>query len=166
MGRGITILLAISLGLNFFMAGYLVSDWLKPGPPPVASGFKGFDHPRGLVRMSEALPPDRRRAFRQSFREGLPNMRAHHRDMRALRDEMRVLLKAEEFDSVAAAAKMAEMRDARARQHEAFDEALLSAISVLSADERQAMIEMAQQLRKERPYKRREHTGPPPPQGN
>lgn len=164
MGRGVIIILAASLGLNFFMAGYLFSDWLKPAPPPVAGGFRGFDNPRGLAHMAEALPPERRRAFRQSFKESLPNMRAHHREVRELREEMRALLEAEEFDRAAIAAKMEEMRDVRARQQAAFDEAFLGAIGALSADERQSMIELAKKVRKERRHERRERMRPPPPE--
>ncbi len=160
MGRGVGILLAASLGLNFFIAGFLLHDRLdrdRP-PPPFAADFRGFDNPRGLVGAAGVLPPESRREFRRAFRAQLPNMRGRFREMRTLRLELRALLEANELDAAAVAAKMTEIRDARARQQEAFDAAFAAAMETLSAEERQRMIEFSEQRRKER----RNHRGGPP----
>ncbi len=161
MGRGVIILLAASLGLNFLVFGYLLNDWVDRAPPqpPAAADFRGFDTPRALVGVTNALPPDSRRAFRAAFRQRLPDMRAHHREMRGVRLELRDLLEADEWDGEAVAAKMAEIQTLRARQHEAFDEAFLAAVNTLSAEDRRRMIEYAEERRAARREQRK--FGPP-----
>ena len=158
MGRGITIILAVSLGLNFFLAGYLAKGWLSPGnppPPPMEDSFKGFDHPRGLWRMAESLAPEQRDAMRRAFKEQLPDMRDHYKQMRALRDDMRALVEAEAWDGAAVAAKMAEIRALRTQQQEAFDAAFLSAVGELPGDDRKRLIELSEERRGE--WRKRRH---------
>lgn len=154
MGRGITIVLAISLGLNFFLAGFLAKSWLspehRPPPPPMADGFKGFDHPGGLWRMAESLAPDQRDAMRKAFKEQLPDMRDHFKQMRTLRNDMRRLVESEEWDGAAVAAKMAEIRALRTQQQEAFDAAFLAAVGELPGDDRKRLIELSEERRGER----------------
>ncbi len=165
MGRGIVIVLAVSLGLNFFAAGALFNNWLNPPAPPphAANGFKGYDSPRGLARMAEALPPESRLAFREAFRERLPDMRSQFREMYPLREQLNALIAAEEWDSAAVAAKMDEIRAVRERQQEAFDAAFLEAVTALSAEDRKSMIELARQRRMERRKKHRRRMDMPPP---
>ncbi len=163
MGRGVAIVLAASLGLNFFIAGFLLHDQLDRDPrppPPGAADFRGFDNPRGLIGITKALPPDSRRSFRAAFRERLPNMRAHHREMRMLREELGDLIGADEWNGVAVTEKMTEIRTLRSRQQEAFDEAFVAAVSTLSAEDRQRMIEFAE----ERRLKGRDWRKPPRPE--
>ena len=165
MGRGIAIVLAVSLGLNFFMAGYLLHDVVRPPPPPpFAEDFRGFNNPRGLIGAARALPPETRRAFRTSFQERLPDMRNQHREMRLRREELRVLIEADEWDADAVAAKMDEIRVLHARQREAFDKAFIDAVGALSGEDRRRMIEDATQMRMERHKKRRGRMKPPPPE--
>lgn len=151
MGRGVIILLAVSLGLNCLVAGYFLNDALdgKGKPPHAAAEFRGFDNPRSLVGVANALPPESRRQFRAAFRPHVAMMRDNHRQVRALRQEMRVLVEAEEWDSAAVASKMEEIRVARTRQQEEFDKAFVAAISTLSAEDRQRMIAFAEERRRE-----------------
>ena len=162
MGRGVIIVLAASLGLNFLIAGYLLNDIVDRdrASPPAAAEFRGFNNPRGLVGAARVLPPDSRRAFRAAFRDRLPDMRAHHREMRALRGDMKALIEADEWDGAAVAAKMKEVREVRARQQQAFDEAFFAALQTLSSEDRKAMTAFAAQHRKDRGRDR--HFGPPP----
>lgn len=162
MGRGVVIVLAVSLGLNFLIAGYLLNDAIdgdRASPPPV-SEFRGFGNPRGLIGAARVLPRESRRAFREAFRERLPDMRAHHGEMRALRRDMNALIEAKDWDGAAVAAKMKEIRDVRARQQQAFDAAFFAALQTLSSEERQAMTAFAEQRRKDRRGDRRMR--PPP----
>jgi len=151
MGRGVIILLAVSLGLNCLVAGYVLNDALdgKRKPAHAAAEFRGFDNPRSLVGVANALPPESRRQFRAAFRPHVTKMRDNHRQVKTLRREMRVLVEAEEWDSAAVASKMEEIRSARARQQEEFDAAFVAAISTLSAADRQRMIEFAEERRRE-----------------
>ncbi len=157
MGRGVVIFLAASLGLNFLIAGYLLNDALDQdrAPPPGAAEFRGFNNPRGLVGAADVLSPESQRAFRAAFREGLPNMRAHHKEIRTLRRGLREILAAEEWDGAAVEAKMTEIRDVRARQQQAFDDAYATALETLSGEDRKRMIAFAEQRRMERREKRK-----------
>ncbi len=165
MGRGIAIVLAVSLGLNFFMAGFLLHDVIRPPspPPPLAGDFRGLNNPRGLIGAAMALPPETRRAFRRSFQERLPDMRIQHREMRSKREELRALVEADEWDADAVAAKMEEIRMLHARQREAFDKAFVDAVGSLSGEDRRRMIEAAMQMRMQRRGKRDGRMKPPPP---
>lgn len=162
MGRGIVIVLAVSLGLNFLIAGYLLNDVMDGdrASPPHAAEFRGFNNPRGLVGAANVLPQESRRDFRAAFRERLPDMRAHHREMRVLRRDMKTLIAADEWDGAAVSEKMKDIRDVRARQQRAFDEAFLAALTTLSSEDRDRLLEFAEQRRRERPGRRR--FGPPP----
>lgn len=158
MGRGVMIALAVSLGLNFLIAGYVLHDVIDsdpPSPPPAADMRGGFNNPGGLMRVAGALPPESRRAFRRAIRAELPDMRTHHQEMRRLRGELRMLMEAEQWDEAAVAQKMEDIRNVQARQRAAFDKALVSALGSISAEDRELLMEIARQRRAERRKGRR-----------
>ncbi len=160
MGRGLMIVLAASLGLNFFVAGFLFHGRVNPTPPPppVAEGA-GFGNPRGVMRLVGELPPESRRAFRREIRGALPGMREMNGRMRILQQELRMLIEAEEWDADAVAAKMAEIRALRAAQTEAFDGAFAAALEAVSVEDRRRLLEMAERRRAERRERWRERRG-------
>lgn len=170
MGRGLIILLVISLGLNIFAIGHLSGRLIAGGKPPhsveTPGPRGGFDNPFRLMRQADALPPELRDDFRAAVREQLPSLRAEHRNMRNLRRELGVLMSAEEWDGAAVSAKLEEIRAAQGRQQTAFNTAFMRAFESLPAEERQRLIEEASQRRKDRRKDRRERwrdrQAPPP----
>lgn len=157
MGRGVIIALAVSMGVNFFVAGFLLHDRIdrEPPPPPAHTELRGFDNPGRLMRFAGALPPDSRREFRAAIRVRLPDMRAQHREIRKSRDELRVLIESERWDGDAVKAKMDEIRTLREKQLATFDTAFADALGVLSAEERRFLVETAQERQNERRGRRR-----------
>lgn len=161
MGKGLIIALAASLGLNFFAAGFVLHDVLNPRDqtaltaPDRDQALRGVAHGRGLMGAAESLPPQSRRAFRAAFRQALPDMRVRHRDLRARQGELVALFQAERWDDDAIAAKMAEIRDIRAGQQQAFDTALSAAMGALAQEDRDRLLEAARQRRVERQQRRR-----------
>lgn len=158
MGRGLAIalvtLLFISVGLNVFALGH-VSGRMLAGHPPANLRFAdggpgGFHDPLRIVREAEELSPELGKRFRESFREQLPQMRETHGKMRALRAEIAALMSADEWDSAAIAAKLDEMRAVEDRQRKAFSDGFIEVFSSLPAEERKALIETANERRKER----------------
>lgn len=159
MGRGLAIalgaVLLVSVGLNVFALGH-VSGRMIAGHPPVKVRFtddgprSGFHDPFRIVREAEELSPELGKRFRESFREQLPQMRETHEKMRVLREELGALMSAEEWDGAAIGAKLDEIRAVEDSQQEAFSDGFLEVFSSLPADERKALIEAANERRKER----------------
>lgn len=156
MGRGLMIALGASLALNFFGAGFLLSNGLHPkSPPPAGAGSpRGFDGTGGLARSARYLPAESRAAFRREIRKGLPHMRDQFGELHKQRQELNVLLQAEEFDAAAVAAKLEELRAVREAQHQAFDDAFVRALEVISAKDRQILIDQAERRRERRAERR------------
>jgi uncharacterized membrane protein len=155
------IVLAASLGLNFFAAGYLFHGKVNPppAPPPSVEG-RGFENPRGLMRLANELPDESREAFRREIRTALPQMRDQHRRMRALRGELRVLVEADDWDGDAVAAKMDDIRAVRSAQTEAFDKAYTKALGAVPAEDRRRLIEIAEKRRADRRERWRDRRRP------
>ena len=190
MGRGLAIalvaLLFVSVGLNVFALGH-VSGRMIAGHPPATVRFTdggprgGFQDPFRIVREAEALSPELGKRFRESFREQLPQMRETHEKVRTLRKELGALMSADVWDAAAIRAKLDEIRAVEVSQQKAFSDGFLDVFSSLPADERKALIEAANERRKERHMRwkeRREGPGgdmptpegdgfgpPPPPEG-
>lgn len=170
MGRGLAITLGavlfLSLALNVFAFGFFSGRMLAgfKGPPPRPAIEErgprgGFEDPFRIMRYAEDLSPELRDRFRESFREQLPEMREAHGEMRALREELSVLMSAEDWSDSAIDAKLAEIRAVEDGQREAFTKAFLDVFKALPADERKALIEEAKDRHKERRKRWKEKHG-------
>lgn len=162
MSRGLLIAFVLSLVLNVFAVGFISGRMIAEDEPndiqPIE--VRGFDNPFRLIRYAEALPPESRKAFRDGFREALPELRTHNDEIRVLRDEFMALMEAEDWDRDAAAAKMTEIEASHMRQRAVFMAAFLDAFEVLPPEDRKALAEIAGEPRERR---KRFRDGPPPP---
>lgn len=161
MGRGVIIALIVSATLNIFAVGFfsgrVLSDWRAPAQHERLPDRRDGDSPFRLMRHAEALEPQARDALRAAFRAHLPAMREAHRVKRELRGELTVLLRADALDRPAIDAKLAEIDAADTRQREAFNVAFIEALSVLSPEDRQKLMEIAENDRRGHRHKKRRH---------
>lgn len=167
MGRGLIILLIASLGLNIFAVGHLSGLMIAGGPPkPRAESHhrSGLDDPFKLMRYAEELSPELRDQFRDEFKKQLPKMREDHRQVRALRRELGVLMSADPWDREAVNAKLDEIRALQDQKFVYFNEAFVNAFETLPAAERKRLIDAANAKRLERKkkkYRRGQREGGP-----
>ncbi len=153
MGRGLIIALIASLAANLFAVGFisgrLISD--EPRSPHAERGGPGrIDNPLGLMNHARDLQPEMREAFRDKIRAKLPALREQHRLTHKLRQELAMLIKAEEWDRGAITAKLDEIKTAQDRQREVFNAAFIDAFETLPPEERRRLIEVAANRHKDR----------------
>lgn len=167
MNRSLIIALIGSLALNVFAGGFILGRALAPQPEPpiLADGraVKGPDNPFRMMRYAEALPPESREAFREAFRDQLPDLRQHHRETRRLRAELAALVQTEGWDRDAVLAKLEEIDAAQKRQRDAFNAGYVNAFGTLELDERRLLMEEAAARRAERRKRFRDKREGPPP---
>ena len=172
MGRGLIVLLVVSLGLNIFALGHFSGRLIAGNKPPsrehIERGHRGkFSDPFHVMRYADELSPELRQRFRAEIKNELPSLREHHSEMRQLRRELGALMSADEWDGDAVAAKLNEISETQDRQRDAFNRAFMSAFETLPADQRKLLIDTANKRRAERRRLRklrhgeRDHRPPP-----
>ena len=162
MGRGLIVLLIVSILLNIFGVGFISGRMLdhEPHRAPEIMRSGGHTSPFRMMRHAEELPPEKRDAFRDVIKAGLPSARENHETVRRLQGELSELFASDELDRAAISAKMTEIRSEQARQREVFDIILVEAMATLSAEERRLMIKAANERRekfRERRGRKRHH---------
>ena len=164
MGRGLIIILIVSLAVNVFAGGFIAGRLLSgdrpPGPPIETADAIGGDGPRRMMQFAETLPPPAREAFRSKIRSQLPALRQQQRALRRLRNEMRELVAADEWDRQAIDALAAEMSAAQGRQWSSVYSSYIEAIESLPKEERQRFMAMENQRYLERQKRQRERRRP------
>lgn len=174
MGRGLMILLVVSLGLNIFALGHFSGRLLAGDKPPsrehIMHGHHGkFGDPFHVMGYADELSPELRQRFRAEIKKELPSLREHHDQMKELRRELGDLMSADEWDGEAIAAKLDEIGALQDSQRRAFNRAFMSAFEALPAEQRKLLIETAKERRAERRRIRKlrygddDHHPPPPP---
>jgi|LauGreDrversion4_2_1035121.scaffolds.fasta_scaffold441346_2 uncharacterized membrane protein len=131
-GRGLRIALAISLAFNLAVVGLVAGAMLRDGP-----GMRGaMVRDLGFGPFTEALSREDRRAMRESLFERAPEIREARRLQRADVEGLVALLRAEPFDAVAFAARMAEQQVRMERQLRLGQEVLQDRVAQMSPEER------------------------------
>ncbi len=164
MGRGLIIILVVSLALNVFAAGFFSGRVISKEGPPLRQAQEQrmrIDSPFALMNYAGELPPEIRDDFRGQIRGKLPVLRRQHQDTQKLRRELADLIAADEWDRDAVMAKSEEIKAAQDRQREVFNAAFIDAIETLPAAERKKLIEKAGQNRMGRRRPPRDRRIPP-----
>ncbi len=146
MGRGLIIILIASLALNVFAVGFFSGRVISNDGPPLHQGQQQrmrMDNPFALMHYATELPPGIRDDFRGKIRGKLPVLREQHQKTRKLRQELALLIAAENWDRAAVAAKFEEIGAEQDRQREVFNAAFVDALETLPAAERKKLIEIA-----------------------
>ena len=174
MGRGLVVLLLISLGANVFLGGFVAGRML--GKPPQERHERHGPRQPGMMFFEdlEALSPEARDSFKAVFKESRGELRMKFREMRRLRDEFSEALAAEPWDRTRVEAALSELRTVENAHQTELAELLIDAFEGLSPEDRKAMID-AQTVRMEARRERfKSHRGkrgerdgpdmPPPPE--
>ncbi len=131
-GRGLRIALAISLAFNLAVVGLVAGAMLRDGP-----GMRGaMVRDLGFGPFTEALSREDRQAMRDSLFERAPDIREARRVQRADLEGLVALLRAEPFDAVAFAARMADQQGRIERQLRLGQEVLLERVAQMSPEAR------------------------------
>jgi Spy/CpxP family protein refolding chaperone len=102
--------LALSLGANAFLAGWLLSAASRPAVSQAGSERVG--PLRTLLRELRSLPEAERETALTVVREYRPQLREQFRSLREARSEMRELLTSDDYSRAQAEAQFAKVREA------------------------------------------------------
>lgn len=155
MGRGVIILLALSLAANVFLGGVVAGKML--GGPHFHHRFSGFDG--GRHGHFDDLSPAAREALKRAFVEHRRAQEGQRATMHDLHREFIAALSADAWDRAAAEAVAQKLEAVEPPERAAMARLIIDAADNLSADDRKAI---ARHLDR-RMMKR--HGGPPPEDG-
>ncbi|MEZ5920928.1 MAG: periplasmic heavy metal sensor [Parvularculaceae bacterium] len=136
MGRGIAIALALSLGANIFLGGFVAGRMLHgvSGDRPPVGDYRGEKGERG-PELSDAA----RDKMRAAFKAHRPEFRQSMIEAKALHAEFTKVLTAETFDRAAAedvAEKLAAYEGERRAQ---FTKLIIETVDGMSLEDRKAL---------------------------
>ena len=151
MGRELTIALvalAISLAVNVFAIGFFSGrlivdrhDGPPPGPPIEAgAGIEQLNRPLGVMRNVQALSPRYRAQFRSAISQSLPEVRERRIESMRLRDELAILVHADDWDQDAVREKLATLNAVEAEQRAILHDAFVTAVAALPPEERKRFV--------------------------
>ncbi len=102
--KRLAIVLAISLGINLLLGGFMLGRRFHGGPPPMASG-----HGRGFPLLRERM------RMKRGMGEMRPEWRAFQNDHRAARERVALAFEHEPFDPAELDAALAALREQTTR---------------------------------------------------
>lgn len=140
-----------SLALNLFFGGLAVGRGLAHGARPFQPDFN-------MARMMRALPDQARDSLRQAIREHRPRIGERRRALKEAGRDLPAILRGDPFDAEAARKTFREQRTRHMELQEVIQEAMIAAMSRLSAEERRAFMEF--QGRNHRGFRGRDGHGP------
>ena len=166
--RGLIIALVVSVAVNLFLAGLIVGGAIvarrvaEMRPPALANQNR-----TPLWRAGDDLPPLKRRAFRQMFRQAGLETRDAIRQSRALRREAIAALEGPDYDAVVATRNMNQARALDTQARSQVEARILEFATTLTPEERDVLAQglrraMAGQLLE--PRGRGERAPIPPPE--
>jgi len=131
--RGLGIALIVSLGINLFLAGMIVTGALyhKRG-----GGVAGYDRPFPHWSARRALDGESRRKVDSIWREARPDLRSRIREVRKARRGIRRQLRADTLDRSALDKAFAALRASTSNAHNAMHALIGRIAETLSAEER------------------------------
>mgnify|MGYP001809989488 CR=1 FL=1 len=137
--RGLIIALIVSVALNLFLGGLIVGGSVVARrladlqSPPVA----GQRLP--LWRAADELPPPKRRAYRQMFRQSTLDTREPILQSRAMRREAIAALEGPDYDAEAAVRAMGQARAKDMQARSEVEARIMRFAATLTPDERKVL---------------------------
>jgi uncharacterized membrane protein len=139
----LSIVLLLSLGANLFVAGWLVGGHsLHQGPPPPGGPMDRFGD-----EISSSLSADGAQIMEKAFDDVRRRFADHSATIKASRDRLTALMKAEPFSTADYIAASRETRTERDNDRTQADEVIVTAISRLSSDDRRRLADLSQHHR-------------------
>ncbi len=141
-------LLAASVGLNLFLAGFWVARALR---------HRDFEQRRSaeMFHVGRALRGSKVAGVREKARAHMQRARPLRRELRAARAQVKRALEAETYNHTELESALQRLRAKSADVQEALHEALLDVADGLSVEERRALGEANWSPRRQRPHVRR-----------
>jgi len=133
--KRLMIALAVSLGANLFMAGFLVARGLRSGDGrrPVAA----MESPRALAQAARSAGAGKQ--LRRVMQAHRPELRSRREAMREAHRRARHALVAQPFDPKALDAALDDVRSRQAERQDALHGAVVGLASELSPKQRRAL---------------------------
>jgi uncharacterized membrane protein len=128
----VTLLVSVSLNL---LVGGILAGRLQHSPPAGTESRAG----RLIERMAAVLPSDDGRILRTVYHTHQAGIGKFTADLRAARDEVRQVLRAEPFDQRALQTAFAQVRERRQAMHEAIHEVVAEAAPQFSPQGRRTL---------------------------
>jgi len=128
--------LIVSLGLNLFLAGFLLAKGLQPGtigprPEPLTVNLSG---------LPQDIPPELRESLEDNFRKHSREVSMIYGDLIEARIVAREALQQEQLDEVALENALAEVRELQIKIQGPLHEALIDAAKELDAEMRRELV--------------------------
>ncbi len=153
MSRRLQILLIVSLALNVFVLGALVSRVLVHKRAETVA-MTGFNPGRGHLRQAVMqLEPDHRRTLRRMLGEAMREMKEQGETARAARIEAARLLGAERLDRAALEAELERARAAEQAIRVRIEAGVVEFAASLPADQRIVLVDA---LKRAKPRQRKQ----------
>ncbi len=158
--RRLAIALVISLGLNLFIGGMVMSAWLTKRhfgqrQPQIGAMMRPLDLRKGIAALGDADRPTIAR-IRERFG---PALRQQGREMHKAQRDVGRLLKAEELDPAELEAALERLRRGSDAAQEAMHAMMVGIVGELTPEPRRRFFEAA--VRKPRGGRRDRRDGPP-----
>ncbi len=144
----------VSLAVNLFFGGLAVGRAMHRGAGPFQRDFT-------MTRMMSALPGEARESMRQAMREHGDQIGERRRAMMEAGQDLPAIMQSDPFDAEAARKAFREQRTRQMELQEVMQDAMISAMSSLSVEERRAFIEFQGRHRRGGPGHMRRREGPP-----
>lgn len=166
--RMLPILLAVSLAANVFLGGFVAGRLL--GDPPhhrLAIMREGGHAPIPFFGAADALSPEGRRVFHDTFSGKRRDMRAAFVETQRLRQALAEALAAEPFDRARAEAALTAVQSSDAANQRAVVALVLDAAERLSPEDRKALASAHERRHEGRRRRLRDFNGEagPPAEG-
>tara|TARA_B100001939_G_scaffold346979_1_gene367228 strand:+ start:4662 stop:5165 length:504 start_codon:yes stop_codon:yes gene_type:complete len=154
------VILFVSLAVNLFLAGFLVSRAMMP------SGHARSHSPHGLSAIARHMSPeDRRELFRHLKRDGHP-FRESHEQLARLRQQAMDLLMTENVDRARLEEVLAAEREAHLKIISRVQNALVDRLMAMPLEQRRKIIEETWETLRAKRFKRADNDprkSPPSP---
>jgi len=147
MGRGLMIALALSLGANVFLGGFVAGRLLNRPPPimPPPPSAAGLALPGELFGRHADLSPETRKIIRGAYASRREAFRESRADAKRLRNAFSRALAADPWDRADAEAALAEWRAFESMRRTETAMLMIDIFEKLPADERAAVTARARE---------------------
>jgi uncharacterized membrane protein len=139
--RFVPALLALSMGVNVFLGGFVAGRLLGHHGPHAGPGEPGARGVFPIMAAAEDLSPEGRALVRQTFKARQAELRAAHGEARNARARLAEILAAEPFDRGKAEAALATITGIESENHRVVMMLIVDAAASMTPEDRRRFVE-------------------------